>query len=152
MVSGLGWVPCTGGRGGGGRCVRSEGCGWRRRSQQRGWGLCAFAPPFGGRGAHTTSCGSAGTCVSVLSCSLRVWGGFFVRPEATAVRIRILQVCLLSIKFPNPLSCRGSWQCVGGPRLLRLLCPHLLSGLCPCALIEWEVSQSGRGLWEACEV
>ena len=139
VVSGLGWVPCKGGRGGGGRCARSKGCGRRRRRQQRGWGLCVFALPFGGRGAHTTSRGSAGTCVSVLSCSPCVWGGIFARPEATAVRIRILHVRLLSIKFPNLLGCRGSQQCVGGPRLLQLLCPLLLGGLCPCALIEREV-------------
>ena len=67
-----------------------------------------FAPLFGGRGPHITSGGSVGTCVSVLSHGLHVWGGIFARLEATAVQIEILHVRLLSIKFPNLLGCRGS--------------------------------------------
>ena len=135
MISGVGWVPCKGGRWGGDRRERGEGRVGRRRRWRRGRGVHTFAPPFGGRGLCSASRGSAGTCVSVLSRGPCVRSSIFTRPETAAVWIGILHACLLTIKFPYLFGCWDSRQYVGVPRSLQSHCPHLLSSLRPCVLI-----------------
>ena len=95
------------------------------------------------RGTRTYSI--AGTCLGVLGDCLGVWGGILARPETTTIGIGILDMWLLPIEWPNLLGSRGSRGWVSGPRSLTVICPHLLRGLGPGALIGRETFLIWKG-------
>ena len=134
VISGLCWVPREGGRGDRGEREwgRHRRLGHQRRGRQRG--ASVLAAPFGRSG----TCSIAGMCLGVLGGRLGVWGGIFARPETAAIGIGILDTWLLLIERLNLLGSRGSQGWISGPRSLTAICPHLLCGLGPGALIGRE--------------